>query len=164
MAHCAQIVQTMWSMLDTCFPLVVWNFYTCWVEIVFINGLQQLQALSLFWVSLVDSISHVLSQSLMEELCTSMWLYWETTGKQLLEVCAWFSPDFILCASLPLPDHCSPFTVINLSHDHDYILSPPTASSNLRVVLNTSYKTIHHDPPKGLFQEYSGGVPWWYNG
>ena len=61
-------------------------------------------------------------------------------GREPLKACAWFSPDFILCA-LPLADFALYlFVVINTSYEHKISLSP--------VIL----------PRKWLNLEWS----WWY--
>lgn len=96
------------------------------------------------WVSLVD-ISHVLSRSLLGGLSTSMWLFWETTLGHLISSRLFYVP-------LPYADHSSPHILIILSHEHDYMLSPPTASSNLRVVLRTP-NTIHHKKERVFSQK-----------
>lgn len=56
-------------------------------------------------------------------------MLYDSTRIDILEACTWFLQDFALCA-FPFVDFAlHAFTVINLSYEHNYILShviPPS--------------------------------------
>lgn len=84
-------VKTMQFMLNTCFLLEVWSFGTCYTESAYVTSTQYKPLeLNLYWASLTDYISHMLSQLLAgaigQVLC-------DFTGRGPGEACSLFPPD-----------------------------------------------------------------------